>query len=332
MRAMQIHSPRPIEESPLQLSEVPDPTPAAEQIRVRIRCCALCHTDLHTIEGDLPLPKLPLVPGHQVVGTVDALGSAVRTFKEGDRVGIPWLHSTDQTCQYCRASLENLCDHAQFTGYHVNGGYADYTVVNEQYAYPIPTIFSDEHAAPLLCAGIIGYRAFHLSRARKGDRLGLYGFGASAHLVLQFARHLGCEVYVFTRTPTHRELALQLGAVWTGAAEDSPPCPLDASIIFAPAGSLVPLALRALRKAGTLSLAGITMSPIPQMDYSLLYHERIVQSVANSTRQDAREFLQLAAKVPLKSEIEIFPLDQANQALQKLKRSEIKGAGVLRIT
>lgn len=329
---MQIHSPRPIEESPLQLSEVPDPTPAAEQIRVRIRCCALCHTDLHTIEGDLPLPKLPLVPGHQVVGTVDALGSAVRTFKEGDRVGIPWLHSTDQTCQYCRASLENLCDHAQFTGYHVNGGYADYTVVNEQYAYPIPTIFSDEHAAPLLCAGIIGYRAFHLSRARKGDRLGLYGFGASAHLVLQFARHLGCEVYVFTRTPTHRELALQLGAVWTGAAEDSPPCPLDASIIFAPAGSLVPLALRALRKAGTLSLAGITMSPIPQMDYSLLYHERIVQSVANSTRQDAREFLQLAAKVPLKSEIEIFPLDQANQALQKLKRSEIKGAGVLRIT
>ena len=331
MRVMQLQSPRRIEDSPLRSIEVPEPTPGAGQVRVHVLCCGLCHTDLHTVEGDLPLPKTPLIPGHQIVGIIDALGPGVRTFKEGDRVGIPWLHSTDQTCSYCRAGLENLCDHAKFTGYHVDGGYAEYVLVGEQYAYSIPAAFSDEHAAPLLCAGIIGYRSFRLSRAHKGDRLGLYGFGASAHLVLQFARHLGCEVYVFTRTPAHRELATQLGAVWTGLAEDLPPHPLDASIIFAPAGALVPLALRSLRKAGTLTLAGITMSPIPQMDYSLLYHERTIQSVANSTRQDARELLKLAAEVPLRSEVEVFPLDQANQALQKLKKSEIKGAGVLRV-
>jgi len=331
MRAMQLQSPRPIDDSPLHLTDIPDPTPGNGQIRVRVHCCALCHTDLHTLEGDLPLPKLPLIPGHQIVGVVDALGPGVQTFKPGDRVGIPWLHSTDQTCQYCRTNLENLCDHAEFTGYHVDGGYAEYAMAAEQYVYPIPEIFSDDQAAPLLCAGIIGYRSFRISGARKGDRLGLYGFGASAHLVLQFARYLGCEVYVFTRAPIHRELAMQLGAVWAGAAEDVPPAPLDASIIFAPAGTLIPLALRALRKAGTLTLAGITMSSIPQMDYSLLYHERAIRSVANSTRQDARDFLQLAAQVPLQSEIEIFPLEQANQALQKLKKSEIKGAGVLRI-
>jgi len=331
MRAMQLQSPRPIDNSPLQLADIPDPMPGNGQIRVRVHCCGLCHTDLHTVEGDLPLPKLPVIPGHQIVGIVDAIGSGVHTFKEGDRVGIPWLHSTDQTCRYCQINLENLCDHAQFTGYNVDGGYAEYAVVNAQYAYPIPAIFSDEHAAPLLCAGIIGYRSFRLSGARKGDRLGLYGFGASAHLVLQFARYLGCEVYVFTRAPIHRKLATQLGAAWTGAAEDTPPAALDASIIFAPAGALVPLALRALRKAGTLSLAGITMSPIPQMDYSLLYHERTIRSVANSTRQDAREFLQLAAAVPLKSEVEVFPLNGANEALQKLKKSQIKGAAVLRI-
>ena len=305
--------------------------PGPGQIRVRVHRCAVCHTDLHTVEGDLSLPKLPVIPCHQIVGSVDALGSRVTLFKEGDRVGIPWLHSTDQTCQFCQIELENLCDHAQFTGYHVDGGYAEYTVVDEHYAYAIPEIFSDEHAAPLLCAGIIGYRSFRLSGARKGDRLGLYGFGASAHLVLQFARHLGCEIFVFSRSSSHRELAQQLGAAWTGAVEDIPSAPLDASIIFAPAGSLVLPALRALRKAGTLTLAGITMSPIPQMDYSLLYQERVVKSVANSTRHDAREFLQLAAEIPLKTEVELFALEQANQALQKLSRSEIRGAAVLQV-
>jgi len=329
---MLLEHPRPAQDSPLHLEDLPTPTPGPGEIRVRVRCCGLCHTDLHTVEGDLQLPRLPLVPGHQIVGVVDARGRGAQIFKEGDRVGIPWLHSTDNQCDYCRRGLENLCDRAQFTGFHVDGGYADYTVVGESYAYRIPEVFSDENAAPLLCAGIIGYRSYRLSGILPGQRLGLYGFGASAHLVLQFARHQGCEIYVFTRTPIHRELAQRLGAAWVSSAEDAPPHPLDAAIIFAPAGALVPLALRVLRKAGTLTLAGITMSSIPAMDYSLLYHERVIRSVANSTRQDAREFLNLAAQVPLQTEVEIFDLEQANQALQALKKSEIKAAGVLRIS
>ncbi len=331
MRAMRLDHPRPVEDSPLHLEELPTPTPGPGEVRVRVRCCGLCHTDLHTVEGDLQLPRLPVVPGHQIVGIVDALGPGTNVFKEGDRVGIPWLHSTDNQCDYCRRGLENLCDHAQFTGYHVDGGYAEYTVVHENYAYRIPEVFSDENAAPLLCAGIIGYRSYRLSGVRPGKRLGLYGFGASAHLVLQFARHQGCEVYVFTRTAIHRELAQRLAAAWVGSAEDTPPQPLDAAIIFAPAGALIPQALRVLRKAGTLALAGITMSSIPSMDYSLLYQERVIRSVANSTRQDAREFLQLAAQVPLQTDVEIFELEQANQALQALKKSGIKAAGVLRM-
>jgi len=328
---MLLDHPRPVENFPLRLEELPTPTPGPGEIRVRVRCCGLCHTDLHTVEGDLQLPRLPVVPGHQIVGIVDALGAGANIFKEGDRVGIPWLHSTDNQCDYCRRGLENLCDHAQFTGYHVDGGYAEYTVVDENYAYRIPEVFSDENAAPLLCAGIIGYRSYRLSGVRPGERLGLYGFGASAHLVLQFARYQGCEVYVFTRTAIHRELAQRLAAEWVGSAEETPPQQLDAAIIFAPAGALVPQVLRVLRKAGTLALAGITMSSIPSMDYSLLYQERVIRSVANSTRQDAREFLQLAAQVPLQTEVEIFGLEQANQALQALKKSGIKAAGVLRM-
>jgi propanol-preferring alcohol dehydrogenase len=262
---------------------------------------------------------------------VDALGPEVHTLKEGDRVGIAWLQWTDGQCAFCQTGLENLCDNARFTGYHADGGYAEYAVVHQGFAYAIPRIFSDENAAPLLCAGIVGYRAYRLSNARAGDRLGLYGFGASAHLVLQVARHRGCEVYAFTRAQAHRDLAMKLGAAWVGAAEDPPPSPLDAAIIFAPAGSLVPAALRVLRKGGTLALAGITMSPIPQMDYALLYHERTIRSVANSTRQDVREFLALAAEVPVQTEIQLFDLEQANEALQALKKSEIEGAGVLRV-
>ena len=332
MRAMVLDNPKPAEQAPLTLRELPDPAPAAGEVRVRVRVCGLCHTDLHTVEGDLPLPKLPVVPGHQVVGIVDALGPQVRRLREGDRVGIPWLFSTDQTCACCRAGNENLCDRARFTGYHVNGGYADAVIVGEDYAYPIPASFTDLHAAPLLCAGIIGYRSWRKSGVRRGDRLGLYGFGASAHIVLQLARHEGQEVAVFTRAAAHRQLAFRLGAAWAGSAEDKPPGELDAAIIFAPAGALVPQALAAVRKAGRVVLAGITMSPIPQMDYSLLYQERALLSVANSTRQDAREFLELAAEIPVHTEVQVFDLEQANQALDALKRSRIEGAGVLRLS
>ncbi len=328
---MVLKTPGPVDGSPLRLEEITLPLPGPGEVRVEVRCCGLCHTDLHTVEGELPLPKLPLIPGHQIVGFVDVVGRGVRTLKSGDRAGIPWLHWTCGKCAYCRMGLENLCEYAKFTGYQVDGGYAEFAVVHEDFAYPIPKIFSDENAAPLLCAGIIGYRSYRLSGIRRGERLGLYGFGASAHLVLQFARHLGCEVYVFTRGQSHRDLAKKLGAAWTGTAEESPPSLLDAAIIFAPAGSLVPHALQNLRKAGTLALAGITMSQIPALDYSLLYHERTIRSAANSTRQDCREFLELAAEVPLQTEIQIFELEKANQALQALKRSEINGAGVLQI-
>jgi len=331
MRAMVLDKPGTVTGSPLRMQEVPLPSPHSGEIRVQVRCCGVCHTDLHVVEGEIPLPKLPIIPGHQVVGIVEAAGPDVYRLKEGDRVGIPWLHSTCGQCDYCHRGLENLCENAQFTGYHVDGGYAEYLLADESYAYRIPKAFSDENAAPLLCAGVIGYRSYRLSVAHAGSRLGLYGFGASAHLVLQLARHEGCEIYVFTRTQSHRDLATRLGAAWVGSAEDTPPNSLDAAIIFAPAGLLVPQALRVLRRAGTLALAGITMSTIPPIDYSLLYHERIIRSVANSTRKDCREFLQLAAEIPLQTEVQVFNLPQANDALLAMKKSEIRGAGVLRV-
>jgi alcohol dehydrogenase, propanol-preferring len=331
MRVMQLEAPRPVEDSPLRLVEAPTPVPGPGEVRVDIRCCGVCHTDLHVVEGDLPLPTLPVVPGHQIVGFVDARGPGVHRLKEGDRVGIPWLYSTDGVCNFCRRQNENLCEQARFTGYHANGGYAEACVVREDFAHPLPASFSDESAAPLLCAGVIGYRAYRISGVTKGQRLGLYGFGASAHLVLQLARHLGCEVYVFTRGAAHRQLAKQLGAAWTGSAEETPPSLMDASIIFAPAGTLVPHALRSLGKAGTLTLAGITMTQIPALDYNLVYYERAIRSVANSTRQDCGEFLSLAAEIPVQTQLRIYPLPEANRALLELKQSKIEGAGVLRI-
>ncbi len=331
MRAMLLTKAKPAEESPLHEADLPIPAPGPGEIRVRVRVCGVCHTDLHTVEGDLPLPKLPLVPGHQIVGVVEASGPAVHEFKEGDRVGIPWLYSTCGHCAYCAKGLENLCESARFTGYHVDGGYAEAVVVPAAFAYGIPKTFSDVEAAPLLCAGVIGYRSLRLSNAQSGERLGLYGFGASAHIVIQLARHMNCEVYVFTRSSAHRELALALGAAWAGAAQDAPPARLDSAIIFAPAGPLVPEALRVLRKGGTVALAGITMSPIPEMDYSLIYHERIIRSVANSTRQDARDLLRLAAEIPVRTEVQEFSLSEVNQALQALKHSQIRGAGVLKV-
>jgi propanol-preferring alcohol dehydrogenase len=331
MRAMLLDSQRPAEEHPLALRDIPTPEPGPGEIRIRVRCCGVCHTDLHIVEGDLPLHKKPVVPGHQVVGVVDAMSHGARGFREGDRAGAIWLYSTDQSCRYCSHGQENLCENARFTGYDVNGGYAEAVIVPAEFAHRIPDKFPDEHAAPLLCAGVIGYRSFRLSEARKGDRLGLYGFGASAHIVLQIARHLGCEIYVFTRTPAHRELARRLGAAWVGDAREQAPEPLDAAIVFAPAGPIVLQALRALRKGGVVTLAGITMTPIPQMDYSLIYHERVLRSAANSTRQDARELLELAAEVPVQTSVTMFELEQANEAIAAMKHSRIEGAGVLQL-
>jgi alcohol dehydrogenase, propanol-preferring len=332
MRAFVLEQARPVDEDPLREADLPIPTPEPGEVRIRVRACGLCHTDLHTVEGDLPPHKRPVVPGHQIVGVIDALGAGVTTHKEGDRVGVPWLHSTDGKCEFCRGGLENLCRNARFTGYDVDGGYAEYAVTPAEFCYRIPALFSDENAAPLLCAGIIGYRSYRLTAVRPGENLGLYGFGASAHLVIQLARQQKCNVFVFTRNEAHRALARELDAIWTGRAEDTPPESLHAAIIFAPAGSLVPEALRVLRKAGRLALAGITMSQIPAFNYSLLYDEKVVQSVANSTRRDAREFLALAGEVPLKTEVQIFDLSEANSALQALKKSEIRGAGVLRVS
>ena len=326
---MVLDSPKKAEEYPLALRDLPRPAPGDGAIRVRVMTCGVCHTDLHIVEGELKLPRLPIVPGHQIVGVVDAAGPGARRFREGDRVGIPWLQSTCGQCRYCRKGLENLCENARFTGFHVDGGYAEATVVNEDFAYPLPKNFSDLEAAPLLCAGIIGYRSLRLSGVERGDRLGLYGFGGSAHIVLQLARHRGCEVYVFTRSEEHRQLARELGAAWAGTADEKPLAELDGAIIFAPAGKLVPNALRAMRKGGTVALAGITMSPIPEMDYALLYHERVLRSVANSTREDARELLRAAAEIPLRTEVQAFKLEEANAALQALKHSEIRGAAVL---
>ena len=331
MHAMILPQPKPVAERPLVEAELPLPEPGPGQVRLRVRVCGVCHTDLHTVEGELSLPELPLIPGHQIVGTVEALGPGAGRFRMGQRVGVAWLNWACGECAFCRAGQENLCPHARYTGLQAPGGYAQYTVVDERFAYPIPERFSDAEAAPLLCAGVIGYRSLRLSEIRPGGRLGLYGFGASAHLVIQVARHWGCEVYVFTRGEEHRRLARELGAAWTGAAEDTPPAAIDSGIIFAPAGRLVPLALGHLRPGGTLAINAIYMSPIPELPYDLLYCERTVRSVANVTRQDAEEFLRLAAEIPVHSEVELYPLSEANEVLQKLKRSEIRGSAALRV-
>jgi propanol-preferring alcohol dehydrogenase len=292
----------------------------------------VCHTDLHLVEGEIALPKLPVVPGHQIVGEVDVLGDEVSRFAVGDRVGVPWLYSTCGTCDYCRRGLENLCDNARFTGQHADGGFAEYMVVPAEFAYTIPDGFPDKQAAPLLCAGIIGYRSLRLCEILPGGRLGLYGFGASAHVTIQVARHWGCEVYAFTRSPEHQRHALDLGAIWVGQAQDTPPEELDCAITFAPAGWLVPEVLRVLRKGGTLAINAIHMSPIPEMPYALLYGERTVRSVANATRQDAEELLELAAEIPIQTDVDLYALDEANKVLQRLKESEIQGAAVLRVS
>ncbi len=332
MKAMVLQQPRPVDENPLAFEDVPTPIAGPREIRIAVQVCGVCHTDLHTVEGEIALPKLPVVPGHQVVGVVDQVGAGVSQFRIGDRVGVPWLYSTDGTCYYCQHGEENLCDHARFTGLHVNGGYAEYTVVGEDFAYRIPEVFEDNQAAPLLCGGVIGFRALRVSGLQPGERLGLYGFGSSAHIAIQIARHWNCEVFVFTRSQEHRALARQLGAAWAGGSEEIPPGPVDRAIIFAPVGNLVLDALRVLRKGGTVAMAGIYSTPIPKIDYALIYWEKGIRSVANSTRQDVRDFLKVAAEIPVRTEVEAFPLRDANRVLQMLKASIIRGAAVVQIS
>jgi len=322
-----------IEQNPLEFTDVLKPKPGPQEILIRIHICGVCHTDLHTVEGELPEVKLPIIPGHQIVGIVENKGENTSRFKEGERAGVAWLYSTEDDCKYAQQGKENLCDNARFTGYHVNGGYAEYITIPEKFAYPIPPIFSDEEAAPLLCAGIIGYRALRQSEVKPGQRLGLIGFGASAHVAIQVAVHWGCEVYVFSRSEEHRRLARKLGATWTGTSKDDPPHKLDSVVNFTPAGATVLDGMRLLDKGGTQALAGIYMSPIPEMDYmKYLYHERTLRSVANATRQDGNDLLKIAAEIPIKTTIQLFPLEDANKALQLLKDSKIDGAAILKIT
>jgi len=332
MKAMVLTGTKDVTTYPLQCHDMPVPRPGTGEVLVRLTVCGICRTDLHVIEGELERPKLPLIPGHQAVGIVQQIGPGVRERTVGERVGIAWLQGTCGQCDFCLSGRENLCLAARFTGYQVDGGYAEYAVVSARFAYPIPPIFADEEAAPLLCAGIIGYRALRLSGIQPGQRLGLYGFGASAHIAIQIARHRGCEVYVCSLKPQHQALAREMGAQWVGGASDGPPVPLHASIIFAPAGELVPPALRALERGGTLALAGIHMTPIPTLDYDReVFGERVIRSVTANTRQDGLDLFREAAAIPIKPHTQRFPLKDANRALQALKAGTINGAGVLTI-
>ncbi len=323
----------PIDRNPLELVDIPVPEPGPEEILIRNKVCGVCHTDLHTVEGELPQVKLPIVPGHEVVGIVEKRGENASRFSEGDRVGVAWLFSACGECEFCLRGNENLCITPRFTGCSVNGGFADCMVVPEKFAYVIPErLIDDTEAAPLLCAGIIGYRALRLSEIKPGQRLGLYGFGASAHLAIQVALYWECEIYVFSRSEAHRALARKLGASWTGTSKDEPPSKLHSSIIFAPVGELVLDALSVLEKGGTVALAGIYMSPIPEMDYvKYLYQERTLRSVANATRQDGEELLRIAAEIPIRPVTQVFILEEANKVLQLLKAGKINGAAVLQI-
>jgi propanol-preferring alcohol dehydrogenase len=329
MRACVLPARGPIESNPLVVSSVATPDPQDGEVLVRIRACGVCRTDLHVIEGELPVLKSPVIPGHQVVGVVERNGARAARFRTGDRVGIAWLHHTDGKCEYCSSGRENLCEFATFTGHTVDGGYAEYITAPEDFVYRIPDGFEDLHAAPLLCAGIIGFRCLRVSGIAAGGVLGLYGFGAAAHVAIQVAKYWNIKVLAFTRDERHRKLALELGAAWAGPADASSPEKLDGAIIFAPAGALVPAALGSLKKGGTVVLGGIHMSPIPSMPYDLLYGERVIRSVANNTRKDGEDFLELAAKIQIKTQIQTFPLEQANAALNALKNDAIRGAAVL---
>ncbi|MBI4469662.1 MAG: zinc-dependent alcohol dehydrogenase family protein [Acidobacteria bacterium] len=336
MNAWVLNAPKAVDNKPLRKSAIPLPAPLADELLIRVRACGICRTDLHVVEGELPVRKTPVIPGHQVVGEVAACGTSATSFAVGQRVGVAWLNRTCGVCRYCRSDRENLCEAPEFTGWTVNGGYAEFLTAPAEFTYPLPAGFDDLQAAPLLCAGIIGYRSLRLTGIGEGAvgwagaRLGLYGFGAAGHVVIQLAKARGAEVYVCTRDRArHQALAAELGAAWVGGATDEPPVKLDASMIFAPAGELIPPALRALDRGGTLVLGGIHMSPIPQFEYALIYGERTIRSVANNTRGDGRAFLDEAARIPVRTHIEIFPFEHANEALIALKHDGIRGAGVL---
>jgi alcohol dehydrogenase, propanol-preferring len=340
MKACVLQAPAVIETNPLAYMDVPVPEPGAGEVLVRVKYCGVCRTDLHVIEGELKPQKAPVIPGHQAVGIVEKLGpehskspsgTAAAKISVGFRVGIAWLHHTDGACSYCLAGAENLCDSPSFTGYTVDGGYAEYIVAPADFVYPIPEQFPDEQAAPLLCAGIIGFRCLRQSGIKPGGKLGFYGFGAAAHVAIQVARHWNIEVYAATRDARHQKLAMELGAKWAGGTVAEPPVRLDAAIIFAPAGEIVPSALRALRKGGTLVLGGIYMSPIPPLEYEWLYHERVIRSVANNTRQDGHDFLRVAAEIPIRTRVQMHPLSDANRVLNALKNDAIPGAAVLQV-
>lgn len=330
MQAMLLERNAPIDSRPLRCAELPVPEPGHGELLVRVRVCAICRTDLHVIEGDLPRPDLPLIPGHQAVGTVERLGPGCRVRAPGDRVGIAWLRGTCGRCSDCVSGRENLCGNSRYTGYHADGGYAEWAVVPEPFAYALPDRFTDEQAAPLLCAGIIGYRALSRADLPARGRLGLFGFGSSAHVVLQIARHRGSEVFVATRGASHRELARRMGADWVGATEETMPRPLDSAIVFAPAGEIVPLALERVGKGGTVTLAGIHMSAVPALDYERhLFHEKNLRSVEANTRDDGSALLAEAARIPIRAEVTTFALSEANDALIRLKGDAIDGTGVL---
>jgi propanol-preferring alcohol dehydrogenase len=316
---------------PLRLVEIPIPQPGPMQVLLRVEACGLCRTDLHVVDGDLKEPKLPLVPGHQIVGVVEGMGAAVEGFRLGQRVGVPWLGTTCGECRFCRNEQENLCDHARYTGYQIDGGFAEYCVADARFCLRIPEDEEATAVAPWLCAGLIGYRALRMAGAAR--HLGFYGFGAAAHLLIQIARHQGRSVYAFTRATDHasQDFARRLGAVWAGASEALPPVELDAAVIFAPVGDLVPRALKAVRKGGTVVCAGIHMSDIPSFPYSVLWGERVLRSVANLTRKDGEEFLNMARAISIRAETTIYALEGANQALQDLRTGALQGAAVLKI-
>lgn len=332
MKAWLLDTPAPVASHPLKLADVVVPAPADDELLLRVSACGICRTDLHVVEGELPVRRTPLVPGHQIVGRITSLGARVNDFKIGDRVGVAWLNRTCGKCEYCRSGRENLCDYAQFTGWTVDGGYAEYAVAPASFTYRIPDDFEDAQAAPLLCAGIIGYRCLRLTGLAdwRGARLGLYGFGAAGHISIQLARSRGAEVYVCTRDrERHQALAHELGATWVGDAAAAPPVKLDAAIIFAPAGELVPAALKAMAKGGTVVLGGIHMSAIPEFEYALIYGERTIRSVANNTRADGEEFLIEAARIPVRTHVQTFTFEELNDALIALKTDAIRGAGVV---
>jgi propanol-preferring alcohol dehydrogenase len=332
MKAMVLEHAAPIETLPLSMKEMTQPQTTEGQLRVRVSCCAVCRTDLHIVEGEVPAPRFPLVPGHQTVGVVDQLGPGATRFEVGTRVGIAWLGHACGECRFCTSGRENLCPYSRYSGYHIDGGYAEYAIVAQEFAYEIPDSFSDVEAAPLLCAGIVGYRALKRANLPAGGRLAIFGFGSSAHVVIQVAKARGCMVYVVSRALGHQQLARELGAAWAGADATQMPDKVDSAILFAPAGSLVPVALSALDRGGTLSLAGIHMTPLPELDYDrYLFNERDMHPVTANTREDGRELLHLASSIPIRPRTTTYALKDANRALLEMKQGKVDGTGVLEI-